>query len=328
MKEISIIIPVYNSEAYLSECVDSVLNQAYENFELILVNDGSTDESGQICDSYSKKDKRVRVIHKENGGVSSARNVGIEKSSGDYIIFIDSDDSIDLDLLDYLKDVADKYNTSMVIHSLGLFNDANEQNEHETLEMLDKRKLVDYMPVFIKRRYINAPRNKLYRRSIIIDNNIRFDEGVSMGEDALFNYEYFSTLTDLILIERNFYHYRENEESLTHKFIKKKYDMLISVNNRLQELVRTNENFSKCKSAANFIRIKNIYSSIFDILDNDEVSKKDVNALFNKIFRTNQRFNLNEIDERKFKILAKAVNSNNKLVLKNVARLVYNIAKK
>ena len=89
---ISVIIPVYNSEKYLHKCIDSVLSQSYTNFEVILVNDGSTDKSGAICDEYAEKDEKVRVFHKENGGVSSARNLGIEKAIGKYVCFIDSDD--------------------------------------------------------------------------------------------------------------------------------------------------------------------------------------------------------------------------------------------
>src|SRR5690554_7275643 len=112
---ISVIIPVYNSEKYLHKCIDSVLAQSYTNFELILVNDGSTDGSGKICDEYAEKDERVRVFHKDNGGVSSARNIGLKNSSGDYIIHADSDDLMLSGALESLYYEAKQSNSDIVI---------------------------------------------------------------------------------------------------------------------------------------------------------------------------------------------------------------------
>lgn len=112
---ISIIVPVYNVDAYLKQCIDSILNQKYENFELLLVDDGSTDKSGDICDVYGKRDKRVRVFHKKNGGVSSARNVGLDNAKGDWIAFVDSDDIVTPSYLSGLySDV--KSDVDLVIH--------------------------------------------------------------------------------------------------------------------------------------------------------------------------------------------------------------------
>ena len=102
MELISIIVPVYKAEKHLSECIDSIISQTYENFELILIDDGSPDNSGKICDEYAEKDKRIRAIHKENGGVSSARNTGLDNASGEYITFIDSDDFVDKQYLEKL----------------------------------------------------------------------------------------------------------------------------------------------------------------------------------------------------------------------------------
>ena len=101
-KKISVIVPVYNVEQYLERCVDSIINQTYKNLEIILVNDGSTDNSGQLCDELAKKDSRIRVIHKENGGVSEARNFGVKEISGEYVIFIDSDDYINKRMINVL----------------------------------------------------------------------------------------------------------------------------------------------------------------------------------------------------------------------------------
>ena len=111
---LSVIIPVYNVEEYLAKCVDSILNQTYKNLEVILVNDGSKDGSGSICDAFAQKDPRVRVIHKENGGLSSARNAGIEAAKGEYITFVDSDDWIEADAYAHLMELMQRYQVKLV----------------------------------------------------------------------------------------------------------------------------------------------------------------------------------------------------------------------
>lgn len=123
MDLISVIIPVYNTQNYLKKCVESFLNQTYKNIEIILVDDGSTDKSPTICDEFEKKDKRVRVIHKINGGLSDARNVGISKSNGEYISFFDSDDYVDEDYISYLYSLVKKYNTEMAVCGYKVINE-------------------------------------------------------------------------------------------------------------------------------------------------------------------------------------------------------------
>ena len=113
--KISVILPVYNVEKYLRKCLDSVINQTYKNLEIILVNDGSTDNSGKICEEYALNDKRIKVIHKENGGISSARNAAIDIAKGQYITFIDSDDDVELDYIGYLYDILKKFNCKMSV---------------------------------------------------------------------------------------------------------------------------------------------------------------------------------------------------------------------
>ncbi len=114
-KKVSVIIPVYNVEEFLRECLDSVINQTYKNLEIILIDDGSTDGSGVICDEYEKKDKRIKVAHQENKGVSKARNAGYRLAGGDYVIFLDSDDIFDLALIEKMLDVSLKYQTEITI---------------------------------------------------------------------------------------------------------------------------------------------------------------------------------------------------------------------
>ena len=132
---ISIIVPVYNVDAYLKQCVDSILNQKYENFELLLIDDGSTDKSGEICDVYEQRDKRVRVFHKKNGGVSSARNVGLDNAQGDWIAFVDSDDIVTPDYLFDLYDSLKENDIDLVIQNLSVFKDGTEPYRNDTSEL-------------------------------------------------------------------------------------------------------------------------------------------------------------------------------------------------
>lgn len=174
---VSIIVPVYNVEKYLKKCIDSIKNQTYDNLEILLVDDGSTDNSGKICDLYSKKDRRIKVIHKENGGLSDARNCGINIISGEYLTFIDSDDFIDNDYIKTLLTIAKKNNADIVIS--GLFNYyENENNINNNLtnyteSVVSKQKI--YEKMFLQRGVDVNATAKLYK-SYIFDK-IRFPKG-------------------------------------------------------------------------------------------------------------------------------------------------------
>lgn len=164
---ISIIIPVYNAEKYLRRCIESVLSQSFTDFELILVDDGSKDSSPQICDEYVAKDDRVRVIHKENGGVSAARNDGLDIAKGEYVTFIDSDDWVKKE---YLQGFYDKHSFDFVIGSF--VNEPSGKIRKINECIFIGNKLKDY----IKKSYLSNgyPWGKLYNNKIIKNNNIRF----------------------------------------------------------------------------------------------------------------------------------------------------------
>ena len=129
MKKISVIVPIYNSEDYIDRCVRSIVEQSYKNIEIILVDDGSTDNSSMMCDEWAKNDKRVKVIHKENGGVSSARNEGLKIAKGDYISFVDSDDYIDKKMIEKMLNQMEKGNTDLVI--------CNYEPNHDFVDNMD-----------------------------------------------------------------------------------------------------------------------------------------------------------------------------------------------
>lgn len=134
-KLISVIVPVYNVEKYLHNNINSILSQTYKNLEIILVDDGSSDNSSKICDEYAKNDKRIKVIHKTNGGLSDARNAGIDASSGDYICFIDSDDTIDMDMIKLLYESLTKENSDVALCKLNIVSDKGEKKLYDEVNI-------------------------------------------------------------------------------------------------------------------------------------------------------------------------------------------------
>ena len=188
MPLISIIIPAYNSENTLNRCIDSILQQTFCDWELLLIDDGSTDRSGEICDEYARIDMRVRVFHQENAGVSSARNIGIDNAQGTWITFVDSDDYMNSKALYYMMsgaDFSDLVLSSIMIHNnkgyVSKVEDCYIKNRDEIGELLAS--LNDYVG-------LTAPWGKLLKLSIIKKHQIRFDDNFFSGEDTLFIYQY------------------------------------------------------------------------------------------------------------------------------------------
>lgn len=215
MCEISIIVPVYNVEKYLKKCVDSILNQTFQDFELILVDDGSPDNSGYICDQYAEEDPRIRVIHKENGGLSSARNVGIDISRGKFLSFIDSDDYIDSDMIKILyNDIIENETDISVVGYYDEYgkNIKNSKKNRNEKEILSNRQAIEKI---LEGKTLTANVwNKLYKSELF--ETIRFVDNV-IAEDAFI-------IIDLLLLCRNIsvnknfkYHYVHREESITTK---------------------------------------------------------------------------------------------------------------
>lgn len=208
-KLVSIVVPVYNVEAYLKTCVDSLVRQTYPNIEILLINDGSEDGSGAICDEYAAADPRVRVIHKKNEGVSSARNDGIRMVKGEYVIFVDSDDFVHPQLVDFYMQNEDE---SCIV--LCKFSSALSSVEKDTLSKLERGTICFSRQDFFKYiDYLYSPVNKLYRTKIIRDFSLQFQKEKSLGEDILFNLSYLRHAPETYkLIETPLYFYRENRE--------------------------------------------------------------------------------------------------------------------
>lgn len=189
---ISVIIPVYNVEEYLRECIDSVLAQTYKNFEIILVDDGSTDSSGKICDEYAEKDSRISVIHQKNGGLSVARNTGSDASSGDYVYFLDSDDYIDKNALKTLLIIAQKDNSDIVFFDAVSFADTDDFTVKQNYIRKNSYKTDTGINVFNlmteNKEFHSAVYLMLFKKSFICNNKLIFVPGI-LHEDMVYTYQ-------------------------------------------------------------------------------------------------------------------------------------------
>lgn len=212
---ISIIVPVYNVEQYLSCCIESILAQTFTNFELLLIDDGSKDRSRDICEKYASKNNHIKVFHKKNGGVSSARNMGLDNARGEWIAFVDSDDIVS-NL--YLQNMA---SAIMDEDMMVLSNYHKNTKTYKTIKLdnvtLHNEEIVRY---FIDNNILalSAPYSKLYKRSVIKNNSIRFPEGIQMGEDAIFIMQYLNHVTSVAVIDVCDYTVRNTENSLSSKY--------------------------------------------------------------------------------------------------------------
>ncbi len=215
--EISVIIPVYNAENFLLKCIESVLGQTFADFELILVNDGSKDNSLQICKEYSLKDDRIVVIDKKNGGAASARNKGLDVAKGNYVVFIDSDDYVDNQYLEKLYQAVKQNDADMAVCSLVVFK-GQEQNKYVNEDKVYSQKdyVLDCFNGNIKDITAFGPCMKIISLKIIKDDDIRFPEGYKLSEDRIFNLLIMDKLKKVVTISYVGYYYVDNVNSLTH----------------------------------------------------------------------------------------------------------------
>ncbi len=222
---ISVIVPVYNVSEFLSQSLDSIINQTYKDIEIILVDDGSTDESGKICDVYASNDSRVRVIHKSNGGLSSARNAGLDIALGDYITFVDSDDIIEECMLEEMYKYAKSDDYGFIACGINNFFDGTYDEQWPFMNrgvenVLEAKK---YIKGILERHYDNAACGKLYSSKLL--KKIRFKYGV-INEDILFNIEFLSNARLVFVTDSPYYKYRLRKGSITRQVNPRLHDFV------------------------------------------------------------------------------------------------------
>ena len=208
--KISVIIPVYNVEKYLSQCIDSIINQTYSDLEIILSDDGSTDRCPQICDEYAVKDKRIQVIHKNNGGAASARNAALRIAKGEFLAFVDSDDFIELNTFEAMMDIHQRTQADIV--ECAFSNDyVNKQKDRIFFQEETEFTQIEYLKLFSSHWICGLAWDKLFKRNLL--NGIFYEEGHQI-DDEFFTYQGVMNANKIIYSPLVLYHYRMRESSL------------------------------------------------------------------------------------------------------------------
>lgn len=244
---ISVVVPIYNVEKYLNKCVDSIINQSYKNLEIILVDDGSTDNSSKICDEYLKKDNRIKVIHKKNGGLSDARNTGLDSAKGNYISFIDSDDYISSDYYEKMINKIIKDKSDLCI------TDIKTVYENDNYEFVNKAYNGEATSIgFINTGLAASACNKLFKRELF--NKYKFEKG-KINEDIAVIIPILANVKKISYVEKTYYYYVQRGNSIQNSsFSYKRFDIIHSVDLTLDR-IKDNKNYSEIKDALVFNQI-------------------------------------------------------------------------
>ena len=300
-EKVSIVVPIYNSEKYLKKCIDSIINQTYANIEIILINDGSTDNSAYICEYYSKKDSRVQVIHTNNMEVSNARNTGIKHANGQFIQFVDSDDYIDANMTETLLKKMNSQDVDITICGLKrrYKNKLLLLKFHKSGSFTTEQFVIENLAV-ISDLIIGSPCNKLYKTNIIKKNNIIFDTSIDYAEDLIFNYRYLKKTFKVAVLPDCLYNYNTNSESLATRFREDCFDNFNYVCRQTRKFL---EEYSISKENTNIINNKfaNIYIALINHLyrSDSTLSKIETRKIIEKEFYFDKE-KADMIDKAKF----------------------------
>ena len=243
---LSIIVPIYNVELYLRQCLDSILRQTFEDFELILVNDGSTDNSPNICDDYAARDARIIVVHKENGGLVSARKAGLSIAKGKYIGYVDSDDWIEADMYQALCDAAQAFNVDIVICDIIENYQDYEVKATQVVKpgLYQKDRMIEevypimlYAGQYYQFGLFPSVSNKLFKKSLLEKFQYQVDDQIRMGEDVACTYPSLLNAKSIYLLDKQYlYHYRQNPSSMTASYDQQFFEKTLVLYKHLREL--------------------------------------------------------------------------------------------
>lgn len=301
---ISIIIPVYNCEKYLSKCLDSLINQTYENLEIILINDGSTDNSIELCNEYKKKDARIKVFSKENSGPSLTRKFGFEKSTGNYIMFIDSDDWMDLDMCEYLVNLQ-KTNKADVVCCSYYINDDSFETEERIIELKDKEIIEDYL---YRNNIKSCCWNKLYKKKVISPQY--FHPIYKHGEDVLFVCNVLLGCNKVVCTNMEKYHYNVSNNSITRSKVshKKIEDNYLSHQSQIKLIKSKYKNNFELQSKANeklFDSLLNLYVDMTHENEKNEEEKYLISLIRESYKKYGKKTNLSKNKKIKLILISK-----------------------
>lgn len=288
--KVSIIIPCYNSEKYIENCIHSIRSQSEKNIEIITINDGSLDTTEMILKSLQEKDNRIQIISKQNGGVSSARNIGLKKARGQFIMFVDADDWIDSNMVEVLYTKANQYNADVV--RCNRVNEYPEKQKNVVKKPLFEKETVieksnykeNIYKEFLSRGRLSAIWMTLFRREIIELKKLSFDENMAVDEDAVFSMKFFSHSNRFVYVPLPLYHYIKHGEGLsgTGVKIKKRWESRLKHISLLREQLSewnmsTSENVEKINEKLIFV---SVYTAMSIFQKNRTGAFKDKRALF------------------------------------------------
>ena len=270
MIKISVIVPVYNAGTALNRCIKSLTAQSLKDFELILVNDGSTDNSGKICKGFADTDSRIRYIEKENGGAATARNLGIDTASGKYICFVDGDDYVDGDMLEFFYDTAEKTGADIVQCGYIMENGSSVSAISAADGIVVGSEMNTRIVELKSKNLIDSPCNKAYRREFLVNSGVRMPEHEAF-EDTDFNLRLLTFSPKIVICDKCFYHYVLHMGSVTRKYnpdkleiIKRRASLLKSVTEGVDEY-------------CDFYYVKSVFSAIIDMFL--ACGKKEIKAV-------------------------------------------------
>ena len=285
---VSIVIPVYNTGKYLAEAIDSVINQTYKNIEIILVDDGSTDNSPAICDTYAADYENIYAIHKTNGGASTARNIGIEKAAGEYVIFFDSDDILLEEAVSTLvKKAKDGDFDAVYPDRYTIFFENTKKSElrfhfDKSMYMNDPKKFA--LDVLIQKGRAWRASALLYKLSVIKENNVIFPVGI-ISEDMFFNLQFLSFANNIVCLDFITLIYRKHDNSITANHTSDFFQTILRIDDTAREFLinnklNTTENNIKCDS----LLMRNVCTYLISVMSKkNAASKSEKNSYFNEI---------------------------------------------
>ena len=297
--KISCIVPIYNSAESIRETVNSILEQTYTNIEIVLVDDGSTDKSNEIIDDLAKNDNRIKVIHKKNGGVSSARNIGIESSTGEYICFVDADDKIAKNFLEECTNILKKYDCDIVRANYYINGNKKEIINNTQLVHLTGNPNDNVFCELIKSYKYNSVWGQLIKRKCVTN---LFNENITMAEDFLFNYFLLKNCQNIYLLKKCLYYYTASTQGINYN---KNYEKVLKKINSINEVytIMLNDNFLN-KELIICRCIDEILSQIvFLATNNYKMFKKAISELNKKLIIFKYKANFSKVRTCKYKIL-------------------------
>ena len=285
---LSVIIPVYNAEKYLNECIEALLNQKFKDCEFIFINDGSTDNSINIIKDYINKASRIKLLNQKNKGVSEARNVGILNSSGKYITFVDADDCIDKYIYKKAYEVLSKNDWDVLIYNIEQEMDGYKNiinYDFPSQKTFEEEYIKEHiMPIFIREDKLNSVCNKVYKKSFISSHSIKFPKEIALGEDCIFNINVFNQISKCGYLNYTGYYYREAKNSATRNIhfesdIKRALDIYKLDYNKIYNIKMEKDKLKELKS----IRLINTIKAYIYIIFKNNYNRKTTKNYIKKI---------------------------------------------